>query len=367
MMHFLTVLAVVGGCSADKAADTAAVDAVVIDPLSWPVDAEGPFGVGYQSFDKTYSPGEGFADRTIRVNIWYPTVDTEGPSAEYTVGLDAEVMANAVPADPAHEGGFPAHVHSHGFQGYGGTSAFMARYFASHGIATIAPDHTNNTLIDNADPLGAAHYFHRPLDVRAALDAVEELDASDPLAGLIQTDAVMLSGHSFGAYTIWAAGGATYDLDNVAEMCATGEGIRDDGCTSAEEAMFASDLTDSRVVSLMPMAGTLRRAWFGSTGELSVDKPVLFMGGSNDAVGQVDQFEEMGDIDFTWMELEGGCHQTFALGSCTSLDPELGFHIVQTAALAFVRVTVLGDESEQSVGIISGEVSLSDIVTTKKR
>jgi len=47
MMHFFTVLAFVGGCSAEKAADTAAVDAVVIDPLSWSVDAEGPFGVGY--------------------------------------------------------------------------------------------------------------------------------------------------------------------------------------------------------------------------------------------------------------------------------------------------------------------------------
>ena len=91
----------------------------------------------------------------------------------------------------------------------------------------------------------------------------------------------------------------------------------------------------------------------------------MFMGGTNYDVGQRVQFESMGDIDFSWVEIEGGCHQTFALGACPSLDTELGFHITQTYALSFARVTVLGDSSAQTTGIVSGDVSISDLVTTK--
>ena len=189
----------------------------------------------------------------------------------------------------------------------------------------------------------------------------------DPLSGQIDVSSVMLSGHSFGSYTTWAVLGASYDLENVAEMCATGEGIHDDGCTSDEEAMFATDLSDSRVVSTFPMAGSLRRTWFGEAGEMGAHGPVMFLGGSNDDVGQADQFAEMGDIDFTWVEIEGGCHQTFALGACPSLETDLGFHITQTYALAFARVTVLDDSSSQSNGIVEGELSISELVVTRRQ
>jgi predicted dienelactone hydrolase len=348
------------GCTADKAEDSASAR-VEVDPLDWPVGEVGPYGVGYRSFDWSYSPGVDFADRTIRINLWYPTEDTEGPEAAYTVGIDSGAIEDAALADSVYSGGHPVHVHSHGYRGYGATSAFLARYFASHGIVTVAPDHTNNTLIDHSDPLGAAHYFHRPLDIRAALDALEAE------GGPMNTAMVMLSGHSFGSYTSWAVGGAVYDPEAVAAVCATGEGIHADGCTPEEAAMFGPALADSRVVSVMPMAGTISRTWFGSAGEYGVGGPVLFFGGSNDDVGQDTQFEEMGEIDFTWMELEGGCHQSFALGACSTLDPALGFELVQTIALAFVRLTVLGDTSGESADIVAGDLSLSDIVTTWRR
>ena len=55
----------------------------------------------------------------------------------------------------------------------------------------------------------------------------------------------------------------------------------------------------------------------------------------------------MGAIDFAWVELDGGCHQTFALGGCNTLDTDLGFHVVQTVLVAFARHTVLGDAQLQ--------------------
>ena len=55
-----------------------------------------------------------------------------------------------------------------------------------------------------------------------------------------------------------------------------------------------------------------------------------------------------GGIDFAWLELEGGCHQTFALEVCSTLDPELGTTIVNAYALAFARARLLGDEAYAS-------------------
>ena len=194
-----------------------------VDPMSWAVDERGPFGVGYQSIMKTYAPGAGVDARTIRLDVWYPTEDESGITATYAVGTDTEVMENATVAEPVHSAGFPVHVHSHGYRGFGATSAFLSRYLASHGWVTIAPSHTQNTIIDHVDPLPFAHFFHRPMDVTTALDALPDILPE------VDTSTVVLSGHSFGSYTTWASGGATYDLDSVALMSATGDGIEGDG------------------------------------------------------------------------------------------------------------------------------------------
>ena len=365
MMRGFFFVAVGLGCSSpDKQSRVDTSEPQRVDPMQWSVRTAGPYQVGYRHFDLAYEPGADLGVRTIRVNVWYPTAEEEGVRAEYTVGVDESVHQDAVPAEPAHPDGYPVHLHSHGFQGYGATSAFLARYFASHGWVTIAPDHTQNTLVDHVDPLPSAHYFHRPLDMRVALDALAE---SDALGDRVNLERVIVSGHSFGAYTTWSSAGASYDLESVAEMCATGEGLHTDGCSPEEQAMFASQLSDPRIVASMPMAGVLRRSWFGSDGELTTQGPVLFFGGTEDDRGQQEQFDEMGDIDFTWMELEGACHQSFALGTCSTLDTELGFSVIQTAALAFARMTVLGDALVETVAIATGEQAISEIVTTQRR
>lgn len=337
------------------------------NPLEWSVKEEGPYRVGYSTMETTYSPGADFADRTIRLHIWYPTEDESGISAEYTVGIDSLVFKDAQPAPPDFDSGYPVHVHSHGFRAYGATSVFMARYLATHGWLTVAPDHTENTILDHTDPLPTAHYFHRPLDVQQSLDAVANLPSEHPLRDHADTHRVVLSGHSFGAYTVWSAIGASYDPTRVADMCETGDGLYDDGCTPEEQRMFGDNLSDSRIVAAIPMAGTLRRSWFGDTGEMDIHGPVLYFGGTEDERGQQEQFDDMGSIDFTWMELAGGCHQTFALGTCSTLDPNQGFAIVQTASLAFARVHILGDTGVETVAIATGEDGLSDVVTTRRR
>lgn len=367
-MHTLLLGLMLAGCTAKESADSG--EGVgegaeeVLDPLAWAVDEDGPYGVGYRSWDVIYAPVPGAETRTIRLNVWYPTEETSGPAALYTIGIDADAIEGAEAIEPVHAEGFPVHVYSHGNQGYGASSSFLSRYLATHGWVTVAPDHTDNTFIDHHDPLPAAHYFQRPLDIRAVLDALESLPSTDPLGGKVATDRVMLSGHSFGSYTTWATLGASFDLESIAEMCTPDGGL---DCTEEEEAVFGTDLSDERVVATLPMAGTLRRNFFGVEGETTVNGPVLFISGSEDPVGQDEQFEEMGPIDFTWMDIEGGCHQTFALGICPELDSDTGFHILSTVGLSWARATVLGDTDETVLGIVRGEVEVSDLVTTQRR
>jgi predicted dienelactone hydrolase len=332
--------------------------APAVDPLAWDVAAPGPYGVGYRIWETSYELlGQ---TRTIQVQVWYPTDDTDGEDVVYTSGFpDPDAFLDASLADPVYDGGYPVMAYSHGWQGYGGSSAFLMRHHASHGWVVVAPDHTGNTLMDHRDPLPTSIYVARPSDITVSLD---ELDADAALGGRADTSRVVLSGHSFGAYTTWSALGATFEGAETA--CDTGD-VPEGSCTDDERAAFAAGLRDPRVVATIPLAGNLDRRWFGATGELSVGGPVLFMGGTMDDVGQVEQFDQMGDIDFTWVELEGGCHQTFGIGTCGSLDTQDGYDMVDTYALAFSRKNVLGDTSVD--GILDGSVGVDERAVVRVR
>lgn len=353
---FLLLLAACAGVPVDDIIDTDVEPA--IDPWSWPVDESGPYQAGFRSWDHTYDPVSGATpeSRTVRLNLWYPTDDTGGEAANYSdLFTDEEAFTDATLAAAVHDGGYPVLVHSHGDQAWGGSAAYLFRWFASHGWVVVAPDHTDNVFLSNADPTPQGHWYHRPRDITAMLDALEDLPSDDPLSGLAQTDQAVMSGHSRGVYTVWSIAGATYGEDEPERLCP--------GCDADQLALFDDGLSDPRVVATIPMAGQIPRSSFGDTGHQSVSIPVLAMTGSEDGGGQ-DQFDTMDQVDFTWIDLEGGCHETFNIGACGTLDPELGFSIVQTYALAFARAQ-LGDTSVS--GILDGTEEVSDVVSYAHR
>ena len=105
-------------------------------------------------------------------------------------------MENAAIAAPVHDGGFPVHVHSHGYRGWRHLG-LLGSVFRLTWVGHSGPTgHTQNTIIDHVDPLPVAHFLHRPLDVTVALDSLTDIVPE------ADTSSVVLSGHSFGAYDL---------------------------------------------------------------------------------------------------------------------------------------------------------------------
>jgi len=324
-------------CSGKDVADDTAAPAV--DPLSWAIDAPGPYNTGHRYWELTYEPlapsGE---TRTIGVNVWYPTEDTEGDDVEYLGAFEDEAsLGNASIAAPAHDGGWPVRVHSHGSQAWGGHSEWLNQHMASHGWITVAPDHTENTLLDHIDPSRASHYIHRPQDIIEALDAF----AAEPDFADAVTDRVLLSGHSRGCGTVWTNAGAVFDPATMAVTC---EGFPDGGCTTEELDVFLSGaLADARVVGAIPMGCGYSDDFFGDAPSGNI-APFFMMTGSEDSNNLPEHFDAMTAVDRTWIDIEGACHETFGLGvACDTIDGEEGFTIVEAYTLAFGRSVVLGD------------------------
>ena len=327
--------------------------------LDSPVDAIGPFRVGYRSFVYTYQPKGVPGPREIRVNLWYPTLDEEGTPPRYiNVFPDDDVFEGASVAPPVEAAGYPVHLHSHGYSGFGGTSSDMMRWFASHGWVAVAPDHTGNTLPEHEDTVPLTMSFLRSMDLTASLDAIEALPADDPLAGKCRTGEVLLSGHSFGGRTAWATGGAKYDLAAIQALCDDGSKFSEP-CTPEQIAVFGDGLGDPRVVAGIPMAIGHGDGWFGEDGYNAVKKPYLYMTGTLDPVGAENVWSRVTSIDFTWLDFEGGCHQLFALGGCQEFDSYEGWRLVNIYAFAFARRHVLGDTSDKVRTILDGTEVLS--------
>jgi predicted dienelactone hydrolase len=370
----LVAIAVIGaGCGVEEVVSPAPlVDAGPDMPdgglLDWEVDQLGPFHVGYRSLQTSYENPVSGATREITVNVWYPTLDTEGPSPAYLHAfLDPDVIEGATLAPPQDPAGYPVHLYSHGNWGFGGTSSDLMHWFASHGWVAIAPDHAGNTLPDMVDKIPLAIHYLRTTDLSASLDVLENLPAGDPLSGKHRTDRVLLSGHSFGTLTAWATGGAEFDVASVQAKCDAGD--FSEPCQPDEIALFAAGLGDARIAAGLPMAGGVgdEPGWFGLTGYDAAQKPYLLMSGSADPVGAENVFERVTALDFTWLDFVGGCHQLFALGGCQDLDEKEGWALVDTYALAFARRHILDDPSARIGAILDGSEILSDKVVFQKK
>jgi predicted dienelactone hydrolase len=120
---------------------------------------------------------------------------------------------------PDAPGPFPVIVFSHGALASKDGYAGLARYWASHGFVSVHPSHADSVADGGfrgtlhqaiEDPRGLEN---RPRDVSFVLDALAGAKRFAPqLAGKLDLGHVGVAGHSFGAYTAAAIGGATIHL-----------------------------------------------------------------------------------------------------------------------------------------------------------
>lgn len=316
--------------------------------------------VGLRQEAASYDVAWDGSERELELHIWYPSDDTEGDAAEY-IGLfdDENSLVDASYADAEDTCTHPLVVYSHGSQAWAGNGSPILRQFVKEGWVAIGPDHLGNTLDDNWDPRPHTFSLSRVHDVRFAIDYLEGLPEDDPLHGRVDTSRVLVMGHSFGGQTSWLAGGPSFDSAAIETRC-NGE------CSADELAAFNENPGDSRIAAVIPMAGDAGSDLVADAGFGDISVPVLYMTGSEDFDGQPRYERAAATPDLTWVDIEGGCHETFTstVFACDGVDKDAGLEIVSKFATAQGWRSVL--DSEEGASTLDGSESVSDLVTVTR-
>ncbi|MBX3086123.1 MAG: alpha/beta fold hydrolase [Anaerolineae bacterium] len=165
------------------------------------------------------------AKRPLDAAIWYPALNPEHKKveAEYRFLMLAGTGQALRDAPPDPSGGpYPLIVYSHGLGGAKYQSVFYLEQLASYGFVVIAVDHPGSTFGNITMDAIIENIALRPLDVLREIAFAETWNADGGvLAGLIDTDRIGVTGHSFGGYTALSAGGARIDFDALRVWCAS--------------------------------------------------------------------------------------------------------------------------------------------------
>lgn len=357
---------------ATDAADAATSDA--LPPRPWSVNEPGPYRIGYTESQVIYDARGTDTPRKLRLALWYPTLDAEGEASRYwrRINRPQAFMDASVAIDPQQPA--PLLLFSHGNAAMAEQSFFMAEFFASHGWVVASPDHMGNTFLDTAGAIDLTSAVFRSQDISAVLDHMLDLDASDPLHGLISTEDIILSGHSFGGFTTLSSSGASFAIDELTAFC---EVSHDSFCEILDGRedwveIFEQGFYDPRIQVAIPQAPGGYAAF--QSGLADIEIPTLLITGRMDRTLRP---EDEGDPIWAHMRgaehlrvdiLQAG-HFTFSnmcefLGDGIEMlrndgcgpdfiEMYLGYEIINAYALAFARAHLFGDTSVDA--LLSGE------------
>jgi predicted dienelactone hydrolase len=303
------------GDASDAHTDAGAVD--FTEALGLP----GPLSIGFRTEEVTYDPVAADPARTVRLAIWYPSSTTEGRRPRYFIGatsdravVDGELLASETPR--------PVLLYSHGHLGYAEASSRLMEHFASHGWIVIAVNHTGNTSGNFGTPRTTPIYHVRSQDLRTALDHMESLPSSHPLAGAADTARTVSMGHSFGGYSVLSLVGARWDMDRWSEECATFESGFCSTMNAEHEAVFREGQADPRVVAAIPMAAG-DFDLYGAEGLGDLNAPVLHVIGTVDDLA-IPMWCALQGVPNLRLELIQGGHQAFTDACDLPVGPSLG-------------------------------------------
>jgi predicted dienelactone hydrolase len=276
----------VGQLSLDVSGDDietwSATDWFVVDGATDSNPITGPYKVGYRELILTDST----RGRSLTTAFWYPTVD----------GQDGATRAVDRGTPDLSGRPYPLIVYSHGdcSRSTNGQADFLKNAWAAQGFIVVAPDHKGNTTYDCDDAVRASIQFDRPLDLRFVTDQVLLLaaDTSSFLFGMVDPNAIGVSGHSFGGHTTVMVSGATPNLDHLAATCKVSPDSWDvcplqDKLQQLYPGQRVIDLSDSRMKAALALAPD-GYGWFLADGMAKIKKPMMIMAGRLDTICPLD-------------------------------------------------------------------------------
>ncbi|MCP4806344.1 MAG: hypothetical protein GY884_13455 [Proteobacteria bacterium] len=315
-------------------------------------DAPGPFDA--VTWEDRFTDSAGVE---LTVQIWGPTTAARGTDGvQYDDLLQGEAWSQG---ELACESPRPVVMFSHGSQGIRWQSFFLTEAWAEHGLIVVAPDHPGNTFVDSSGDraeIAAA----RPGQVIDSYDwlLAESHDAESKLFGCVDEAAgYLMSGHSFGAYTTLAVGGASLDIAGLREICET-----DDQFFCGAEHLFDEDkvdLSDPRAVAILPLAPGGAIAFGPHLADITGDAYV--MGSTLDEKTPYETeakviYERLGGSPMLGTLIDGG-HFSYTemcvlplseFDGCTDefLDIDVAKDLVEVTALAFTKRWLGWEEAE---------------------
>lgn len=275
----------------------------------------------------------------IRLDIWYPSSNTEISAITYTYALTFGELQAAIAtyegtasrtALPAQSGPFPLVVLSPGFAIGSGSYAWLAEHLASHGFVVAAIDHQ-----ETLDPGQLwRSTITRPRDLESAV--LHLASAQSGIFEIIDADRVAVVGHSYGGYTALAAAGARIDTLSMWESCGTAR-LENDPVVFQCDALLPhvedmSVLAGFETVSTGPWPALVESPvdavvalapdaiMFGEAGLRHVTAPLLVIGGTADTDspfrwGAELAYDGVGSPRKVEVAVEGAEHLIFA-GPC---------------------------------------------------
>jgi predicted dienelactone hydrolase len=192
----------------------------------------------------------------------------------------------------------PLVVISHGFGANRRFSDYLARHLASYGTTVAAIEHPGsnvaavNRIADKnnlAQLLPPQEFIDRPKDISFLLNELGKLNnQSVQFQGKFNTEKVSVIGHSLGGYTALVLAGGEVNLEQLRKYCKNSLSLGESPgdwlqCAAASLPEKKIQLKDERVksaIALNPLVGEL----FGSKGLTKVNKPVLILTGTEDAL-----------------------------------------------------------------------------------
>jgi predicted dienelactone hydrolase len=224
---------------------------------------------------------------------------------ERTLNLHDEERHRTIPVDlywTRYSSG-PVVVLSHGFGADRRFLKYLARHLASHGFTVAALEHPGSNvawlasvingqvLSDRfSEVLPATEFIDRPRDVSFLLSELHEISQqSYYLRDKVDTNNVIVIGHSLGGYTALALAGAELNLENLREFC---NGPEQFGlsvadwlqCTAVDLPDDVPDLRDRRITRIVALNPLIGRLFDEQSLEENITIPTMFVSSTADAI-----------------------------------------------------------------------------------